>query len=236
MADPVLVPTRFNGPGQSGNGGYSAGAIAALLGGAEPVEVTLRRPIPLDTRLEGIVEDGSARLMVDETLIADGRRDPAFELEVPAPVSVEQARVAMEDYRGQRGGPFSRCFVCGLDREDALGVFAGPVADSDLVATTWRPDPALAGDDGNVRAEIVWAVLDCPTYFAAYRDEEGTISFLARMTGMLEAPVRAGVEHVVIAWPLGTEGRKREAGSAVLSAGGEVLAWARALMIEPRPG
>jgi hypothetical protein len=39
---------------------------------------------------------------------------------------------------------------------------------------------------------------------------------------------------VVIAWPIGTDGRKRLAGSAVLSGDGEQLAVARALLIEPR--
>jgi hypothetical protein len=38
----------------------------------------------------------------------------------------------------------------------------------------------------------------------------------------------------VIALPIDVDGRKRQAGSAVLSADGEVLARARALMIEPR--
>ncbi len=49
------------------------------------------------------------------------------------------------------------------------------------------------------------------------------------------APVRAGEEHVAIAWPIEIEGRKRLAGAAVLSAGGETRAVAEALMIEPRP-
>ncbi|MGA8219242.1 MAG: hypothetical protein WB771_11805 [Solirubrobacterales bacterium] len=38
----------------------------------------------------------------------------------------------------------------------------------------------------------------------------------------------------MIAWPIGADGRKRHAGSAVLSADGEYLAVARALLIEPR--
>jgi hypothetical protein len=38
----------------------------------------------------------------------------------------------------------------------------------------------------------------------------------------------------VIGWAIGAEGRKQHAGSAVLSAGGDVLATARALLIEPR--
>ena len=45
-----------------------------------------------------------------------------------------------------------------------------------------------------------------------------------------------GEEHVVIAWPIETDGRKRHAGAAVLSREGEPLAVARALLIEPRAG
>ena len=42
MAEPVIVPARFNGPLENGNGGYSAGIAAAMLEG--PVEATLRQP------------------------------------------------------------------------------------------------------------------------------------------------------------------------------------------------
>ena len=59
---------------------------------------------------------------------------------------------------------------------------------------------------------------------------------LARLTARVDAPVVAGDEHVVIAWPIVVDGRKRDAGSAVLSADGEPLAVARALLVEPRPG
>ena len=85
-----------------------------------------------------------------------------------------------------------------------------------------------------MRPEFIWAVMDCPTYFAVYTDGELPMSFLGRMAARIDAPVRAGEEHVVIAWPLEADGRKRHAGAAVLSADGDVLAVARALMIEPR--
>ena len=55
------------------------------------------------------------------------------------------------------------------------------------------------------------------------------MSVLARLTARIEAPIVAGEEHVVIAWPLERDGRKRHAGSAVPSADGHVLAVARAL-------
>ena len=62
------------------------------------------------------------------------------------------------------------------------------------------------------------------------------MSVLAQLTARIDAPIVAGEEHVVIAWPLESDGRKRHAGSAVLSADGHSLAVARALLIEPRPG
>ncbi len=50
--------------------------------------------------------------------------------------------------------------------------------------------------------EFVWAVLDCPTYFALYMDGELPMSVLARLTVRIDAPVVAGEEQVVIGWPL----------------------------------
>jgi hypothetical protein len=44
----------------------------------------------------------------------------------------------------------------------------------------------------------------------------------------------AGHEHVVVGWPLGADGRKQHAGSAVFTSGGELLAASRALLIVPR--
>lgn len=234
MPEQLVIPAAFNGPLESGNGGYSAGAVAGFLGGA--ATVSLRRPVPLDTPLDVAMEDGGARVLDGEELIAEAVPAADFEVAVPDAVGLEEARDASTRYRGLAEGQFRRCFVCGPAREDAFGVFAGPVAGRDVVASPWTPTPATADDEGNVRPEFIWAVLDCPTYFAAYNEEVGTISFLASLTARVNAPVRAGEEHVVIAWPISVDGRKRRAGSAVLSADGEVLAAAEALMIEPRQG
>ena len=233
MSETLTVPARFNGPLESGNGGYSAGALAAFLDG--PVEVTLRRPVPLDVELDVVrEEDGSVRALARDALVAEARPAPGFDLDPPAAVSVEEARDAVERYRGLFDGPFSRCFVCGRARDDAFGVFAGAVEGRRLVASPWTPPAWAAGEDGNVRPELVWAVLDCPTFFATYIDDVLRQAVLGRLTARLDAPVRAGEEHVVIGWPIEVEGRKRHAGSAVLSAGGEPLAVAHALLIEPR--
>jgi hypothetical protein len=229
----ISIPDRFNGPLDSGQGGYTAGVVAGFLDGA--VEVSLRRPVPLDTPLDVAREgDRSVRVLDGEALIAEGRSTPEFELEVPPPVSPEEARGAREQYRGLSDGLFSRCFVCGRARDDAFGVFAGPVEGRELVASPWTPPDWTAHSDGHVLAEFVWAALDCPTYFALYTSGELPLSVLARLTARVEAPVLVGEEHVVIAWPLKAEGRKRKAGAAVLSPAGERLAVAQALVIEPQ--
>lgn len=235
MVRSLLIPGRFNGPQRSGNGGYAAGALAAFLEGA--VEVSLRSPVPLDTPLEVTEGDGgTVRVSNGETLVAEGQTVD-LDLEPPSPVSVEEARRAVARYRGLPDGEFSRCFVCGRAREDSLEVFAGEIEGRDVVASTWTPPAWAAEGDGRVRPEVVWAVLDCPTYFAAHIDvEDLPIAFLARLTAHIDAPVIAGEEHVVMAWPIEADGRKHHAGSAVLNAGGEVLAAAQALLIEPRQG
>jgi len=228
----VSVPGRFNGPLASGNGGYSAAVFAGLLDG--PAAVSLRSPVPLDRDL-AVEPDGDGLRVVDgETLVATVEPAAELDLEVPEPVSVEDARAASSHYRGLADGEFCRCFVCGRAREDSLGVFAGAVAGRDLVASPWVPPPWTAGARGQVMPEIVSAVLDCPTYFALYMHGDLRTSFLARFQARIAAPVPVGEELVTIAWPIGADGRKLHAGSALLGASGTVLAVARALLIEPR--
>ncbi len=232
MAEPLVVPSRFNGPLDSGNGGYSAGAIATYLGGT--AAVSLRRPVPLDTPLEVNLDGQAARVIDDEALIAEAERADDFDLNPPGPVTVDEARRASTRYRGLPDGQFSRCFVCGLAREDGFQVFAGEVEGRDLVASPWTPPAWAADEEGQVKPELIWAALDCPTYFATYIHGDLATSFLAQMTARIDAPVPVGEEHVVIAWPIEVDGRKRLAGSAVLSSSGTALALARVLLIEPR--
>lgn len=232
MTATVVIPGRFNGPRDSGNGGYTSGIIAAHL--EEPAEVNLRSPVPLDESLD-LVRDGEVlRALHGETLVAEARSLPGLDLAVPPSVGLEQARQASERYRASSDGVFSSCFVCGPAREDSFGVFAGQVEGRDLVASPWTPPAWTAGADGQVRPEFVWATLDCPTYFSLHMEGELTLSMLVRQRAELRAPIRAGKEHVVIAWPIAVDGRKRLAGSAVLSPDGEILAVAEALLIEPK--
>src|SRR5215204_4268078 len=99
MPDTLTVPAAFNGPRESGNGGYAAGALAAFVG--EPAEVSLRSPVPLDRELSVV----------------------------------------------------------------------GEVEGRGLVASTWVP-PTWVEEQGDVPRELIWAVLDCPTYFATHMEGE----------------------------------------------------------------
>jgi hypothetical protein len=230
----VTVPARFNGPLDSGNGGYSSGVFAARLGSA--ASVSLRSPVPLDRPLEVVEEPGEPLRVFDgETLVAEAEASPSLDVGVPEPVSLDEAREAAANYRAPSDGVFSRCFVCGRARQDSFEVFAGELEGREVVASPWTPPEWTAGAGGEVAPEFIWAVLDCPTYFAAHIGEELTGSVLVRQSTRLHAAVPAGEEHVVIAWPIERDGRKRLAGSAVLSADGDTLASAEILLIEPRP-
>ena len=230
----IVVPARLNGPRESGQGGYTAGLIAMKVG--ELAEVTLRSPVPLDRELDvEEAEHGSVRVLDGETLIAEGR-PRELELEVPAPVSIDEARAAKGRYRGSPENEFSHCFVCGIARDDSFGVTAGAVEGRDVVASTWTPGEETDVDGtGRAAPEFVWAALDCPTYFALYPDSL-PISFLARFTARVDDLPKVGTEYVVMAWPISKDGRKHLAGVALLDASGGVLAIAEALLIEAKAG
>ena len=57
---------------------------------------------------------------------------------------------------------------------------------------------------------------------------------LARLHAAIDRLPLDGEELVALSWPIGIEGRKREAASALLTGDGAVIASARALWIELR--
>lgn len=222
--DTLTIARRYRGPRTSGNGGYSAGLLAATLG-VPGVEVTLHRPPPLETPLEVRVEPERTVLLHSEVLVAEARpADPA--LDPPAAPSFEEALEA-EQGAGAFGPPeFEECFVCGIRPEgDGLGIHAGALPGRDgLVAATW-----VARE---VSLPIVWAAIDCPGAYALPGEGRGE-PLLARMTARVERLPEEGERCIVVGWPLGDDGRKRHAGTALYAEDGEVLAVSRQLWIEP---
>ena len=232
MAERIVIDQRFRGPPESANGGYVCGLLASLIGG--PAEATLRHPPPLDRPLAVERLDGGAVALRNvETLVAEAA--PAtVEIEVPLPLTYAEAEAASSSYPGHEKHIFDQCFVCGPRRGpgDGLRIFPGWVAGRKLVAAPWTPDPSLAGEDGAVRPEFVWASLDCPGAWAMF-DEKGfeRAVVLGRLAARLLAPVRSGERCVVVGWPLGEERRKMYAGTALFGADGALKAFARATWV-----
>jgi hypothetical protein len=150
----------------------------------------------------------------------------------PAPSHAE-AVAASRRYPGFEEHAFPTCFVCGPEREDGLRIFAGRLPGDDLFAATWTPDAALAAADGSVREEFVWAALDCPGAFAAGFAGRGEM-LLGRMAARIDRRPRVGDAHIVTAWPLGEDGRKRYAATALYDERGALLAISRQTWIVPR--
>jgi hypothetical protein len=73
----LRIGRRFRGPPGAANGGFASGSLAALLGGAVDVEVSLRRSVPLEHPLE-VRQDRDAALLLDDhgCLLAQARPQP----------------------------------------------------------------------------------------------------------------------------------------------------------------
>ena len=232
--DTMIIPARFKGPPQSANGGYTCGLMARLIEG--DAAVNLRIPPPLDTPMAVTRSDGRVELYHEDRLV--GRAEPAqLELEVP-PVP-EPLRLGGDPVdapgRPDRFAPFSTCFVCGKDREhpDGLCIHPRQVEGHDgMVAARWRLHAGLAGDDGLVAPEFLWAALDCPGYFAC---APGEAALLARLTVGIRAALEPEGEATVLGWDLSGAGRKRRCGTAVFAPDGSLVAKAEGLWVVVDP-
>jgi hypothetical protein len=231
MTQTVLIPARFNGPPASAHGGYACAMAAQFIEGA--AEVTLRVPPPLETPLAVRAGDGLVRLVDGDTIVAEAR-SAEITLEVPDPVSVEQAEEAERRSPLHEHHPFDTCFVCGTAREhpDGVRLFPGPVEGRELSAAPWVPHPSLAGDEGEVRFEFAWSLLDCASFGGVSLHGATRPCVLARFSCDLLEPIESERPHVAIGWPIEKERRKRVTGAAIHSEDGTVRAVARALWIE----
>ena len=227
-----VVPSRFCGPPESGNGGWVSGHAAALLspGPQEAVSVRLRTPPPLDRAMTiETLDDGRVRVVDGEHPVAEAARAPAPGADgIPGPVSFADAEAAGERYEGLHSHPFPTCFSCGTRREsgDGLGLRPGRVGGGDAYACSWVP----AAD---VDAETVWAALDCPGGWVTGVADRPMV--LGTMTAQVSALPAVGEPHVVMAWRRGAEGRKHHSGTALYAADGRLLARADATWIAVDP-
>lgn len=240
----LTIPGRYNGPPESGNGGFVAGRMAEeLLGalgrpsagpGCPWVEVTLRRPPPLDTPYELALTDETLRAHVADTLVAEAllAADPSTAgtpLAVP-PVGRDDALAAEQRYEGLTRHPFPTCWVCGTDRPDGYHLQPGAVGGGHRTACLWRVSPeASPSGQGPVPASALWAALDCPGGWTAL--VEGRVAVLGRMTARVASVPSLGEQCLVMGRLLGTEGRKTWTATTVYAADGSVHAMGRATWI-----
>lgn len=231
MKRSIILSGRYCGPPVCINGGYACGILSG--NSTDPVEITLKKPVPMEKPLwlehqkekitlnDGMTELASARF-VD------------FQLEVPAPPTHEIARVASAGYLGlHQEHPFPHCFVCGPARapDDGLHLYAGRIPDTNLYVTPWQPNHNLPVTGNHINREIVWAALDCPGAFSVM-GEQPKMLVLGQMTGQVRQSIRPGESCLVIAWSLGSDGRKHYCGTAIYNEDNYLCALARSVWFE----
>jgi hypothetical protein len=236
----ITIDKRFRGPPNSGNGGYVCGLLAGHIDGRS-AEITLRAPPPLARPLNIVPgAHGAMDLRDGDRILATGRSAQIEVSEIPTASYAEAEEAARcTPFDESNHKLFSTCFVCGPARAagDGLRIIAGPLRDrtdrkTGAFAASWVPYADLAGDDGCVAAEFVWACLDCPTAFSGVGSGYWGLKaidpiLLGRMSARIDKRPKPGERCVVVAWPTGREGRKLFASSALLRIDGEVLAVAK---------
>ena len=231
-----VVPSRFCGPPESGNGGWVSGHAATLLRPDPEAAVTvrLRNPPPLDRELTVVPRPDqgpdSLELHDGDHLVLEATLTPGLDVDgIPEAVSFADATAAGADYEGLVDHPFPTCFSCGPEREpgDGLGLRPGRLpGDGGAYAAAWVPTL-------EVDVETVWAAIDCPGGWAS--GFAGRPMVLGTMTAQVRALPTPGEAHLVMAWPRGGEGRKFQSGTALYAAGGRLLAQAEATWISIDP-
>ena len=219
MTETIVIPRRFRGPEASANGGYTCGTLAELVD-ADVVEVSLRKPPPLDVEM-AVERDGDAILVLHDGELVAEARPGVLDVEPPPAVGFAEAK-RLSDVRGDDPDhPFPGCFVCG-PRAEGLRLRPVPLGDGRLVAP-WLVESEFAAQ------RFAWAALDCPGGWAVQPDGSRGLSVLGRLTARVDSRPRAGDECVVVGWPVApAEGRKLHAGTALFR-DGTLLALGRAV-------
>lgn len=230
--DRFEIAERFCGPPRSGNGGYVCGRMASHLSGT--VAARLKIPPPLGTELRLETTQGLAFLFHGDKLVGEAKATAVDLPPGPTPPSYEQAQEASPSFLGFKSHAFPGCFVCGPARKppDGLCIFPGAVSGMSCIAAPWIPDTSLADRSGTLGTEFLWSALDCTGGFAVLPVAEGQAVVLGELCASIFGTVQIGERCVVVGWQLGSDGRKRFAGSAVYDASSRLVAQARAVWFE----
>jgi len=231
----IKISSRFCGPIDSANGGYTSGLLAGAVEGT--TEVTLRHPPPINKPMEiKQTQENNFVLFEKDRIIAEAK---AAELDLvpPRPPTMKAAELSTLKGEDIADHYFPECFVCGPNRKpgDGLRIFPGPLDDKGYLAAAWIPGDSLTDEKGHIRNEFVWSALDCPSGWAVIFEKMRFI-VLGRLVVQIHTRVKPNNKHIVMGWKLSEEGRKIYAGSAIYSAGGQLCAIGKATWIEFKQG
>jgi len=235
----ITIDAHYEGPPNITQGGYLSGLMAVHLD-TDTVEVTMFRPTPmnkpltLDTSMPNrvYIRDG-------DTVLNEAKPTDLF-LEIPAPITMEQARKAS---RRHITTPAGNCLGCGSLRSEANGLHlrSGPVEGRDVVGIDWVPrGPAVEAQEGETVPEpIVWASMECPTARAMElgsmkKPEE--LFVLGRIATKVNALPRVGDPCFFMGWPLERVGRKIQLGGSLHDEKGQILVLSRLTFIVLKEG
>lgn len=224
----IVIDSRFNGPPNSANGGYTAGMLANLLGG--DTQVLLHSPPPLNTKLELIVDGKAASLNYQNKAIATAQKT-RVKLDVPICPPIDKIRSNEGRYINASEHLLPTCFVCGPERksDDGLAIYPVRLNAYDCVASIWQPLENLAAADGLVANEIVWAALDCPGYFAHQKLDQ--IMLLGSIAASILRRPSPGETLISMGWQTAQDGRKHHSGTALYDQKGEICAISQQIWI-----
>lgn len=230
---PIRVGSWFQGPTGSGQGGWTAHRLASRI--AEPVTISLRAAVPLDTdlRIADRIDDGGARswelLAPDDSIVMLARPwEPRFADTAPVSIAVaREASAGFGDLVVEHPVPF--CFSCGR-QHDSMRTHAAPIAGdpNGRFATDWTVPGWAVDDDGTVDEGALWAAIDCTAaWWVGYsrgRRTALTVQFAVEVTH----PIGPGATYALVGWAGDHDpewdGRKRHAASAAFAADGTCVA------------
>lgn len=225
IGEPIRVGRWFQGPADSGQGGWTAQRFAQHVPG--PITIAIRAPIPLDTDLRVIGGDGQWEL-IDEygvTYLIGEPWEPVFADTEPVPISVaRRTREGFGDYVPEH--PVPHCFSCGV-QHDSMNVHAAPLGD-DRVATDWTVPGWAVRPDGAVDAGALWAALDCCTAWWVGYSRRPRVAFTVQYAVEEIVPLQPSTTYSLVGWAGDHDpewqGRKRHGASAAFDGAGRCVA------------
>jgi hypothetical protein len=235
----LVFDYRFEGPPNITQGGYLSGMMAVCLG-SKTVEVTMRHPTPMGKPLVMDTNMPNRVLILDGDKLLNEGRPAELEIEIPDPITLEDARRASLRHVTE---PRTNCFGCGSARseDDGLHLRSGPVEGRDLVAIDWTPQAAAVGADNGqeVPEPVVWAAMECSTARAMELGglrREDELFLLGRMTTNVLALPQVGQPCFMMGWPVGRDGRKIKLAGTLHDQDGRVLVISQLLFITLKQG